>query len=84
MLVSALSGLQGKWRIEAINFKAIELQSLVFIEWLKTSCMDYIYWFGATAQWNLWTNYLKSEFVTKMASLTCQSFTERSHMRIQY
>lgn len=30
MLVSAPSGLQGKWRIEAINFKATELKSLVF------------------------------------------------------
>lgn len=49
MLVSAPSGLQGKWRIEAINFKAIELKSLVFRSGLKTSCMGYIYWLGATA-----------------------------------
>jgi hypothetical protein len=30
MLLSAPSGLQGKKRIEAINFKAIELKSLIF------------------------------------------------------
>lgn len=50
MLVSAPSGLQGKWRIEAINFKATELKSLVFR--IDLRCLVWAIFIGLVPQHN--------------------------------